>query len=79
MKGWPIMKNKEYSFTIEWEDGSINNNIIKYLKENNISFHNNHFGDLVADLYGIGQYFKFDYEHISGNTYGIKAIETEII
>ena len=70
---------KKYNFTVEWEKGSISDNIIKFLKENNISFHNNHFGTLVADLYGIGQYFKFAYEHISGNTYGITAISTENI
>ena len=70
---------KKYNFTVEWEKGSINDNIIKFLKENNISFHYNHFGTLVADLYGIGQYFKFDYEHINGNTYGITAVETNII
>ena len=70
---------KKYNFTVEWEKGSISDNIIKFLKENNISFHNNYFGTLVADLYGIGQYFKFDYEHISGNTYGITATPTENI
>ena len=70
---------EKYNFTVEWEKGSISDNIIKFLKENNISFHNNHFGTLVADLYGIGQYFKFEYEYINGNTYGITATATENI
>ena len=70
---------KKYNFTVEWKKGSINDNIITFLKENNISFHNNRFGTLVADLYGIGQYFKFEYEHIYGNTYGITAVATENI
>lgn len=66
---------KKYSFVLEWKTGSINDNIIKYLKENGINFYYNHFCDLVADLYGIGQYFKFKHEHISGDMYGIMAIE----
>lgn len=65
------MENKKYSFIIKWENGSINDNIIKYLKENSIDWHYNRFFTLVADLYGIGQYSRFDYEHIKGNTYGI--------
>ena len=70
---------KTYNFTVEWEVGSINDNIIRYLKENSINYHYNHFSTLVADIYKIGQYFKFDYEHINGNTYGITAVETNII
>lgn len=70
---------KKYNFAVKWEKGSINDNIITFLKENNISFHNNRFGTLVADLYGIGQYFKFEYEHINGNTCGITATATENI
>lgn len=65
---------KKYNFTIEWTSGSINDNIIKYLKENNIEYYYNQYFQLVADLYGIGKYFKFDYEKINGNTYGIIAI-----
>ena len=70
---------KKYNFIVEWGKGSINDNIIKFLKENNISFHNNCFGTLVADLYGIGQYFKFEYEQINDNIYGITAVATESI
>ena len=66
---------KKYNFTVEWEKGSINDNIIKFLKENNIDFYYNHYFQLVADLYGTGQYFKFDYEHIEGKTFGIIAKE----
>ena len=67
----------KYSFTVEWKNGSINSCIIKYLKENNIDFHYNKYQQLVADLYGIGKYFKFNYERINGNTYGIIATVTE--
>lgn len=34
-------QNKKYLFTIEWKTGNINDNIIKWLKENNIDFHYN--------------------------------------
>ena len=61
----------KYAFTIEWENGSINNNIVKFLKAKNIDFHYNHFFQLVADVYGIGKYFTFDYEKINGNIFGI--------
>ena len=66
------MKSK-YKFIIKWKSGSINSNIVSYLKENNISFYYNHFGKLVADLYGIGQMFTFDYEEIKENVFGIIA------
>lgn len=70
---------KKYAFTIEWINGSINDNIVKFLKANNIDFYYNRFFQLVADLYYIGKYYKFDYEKISGNTYGIIAKEAEIL
>ena len=60
----------KYAFTIEWTSGSINDNIVKFLKANNIDFYYIH-GQLVADILGLGIYYKFDYEKISGNTYGI--------
>ena len=44
---------EKYAFTIEWKNGSINDNIVKFLKANNIDFHYNHFFQLVADVYGI--------------------------
>ena len=39
-----------YAFTIEWKNGSFNDNIVKFLKANNIDFHYNHFFQLVADV-----------------------------
>lgn len=66
------MKSK-YKFIIKWERGSINSNIVSFLKENNISFCYDHFGRLIADLYGIGQMFSFDYEQIKENVFGIIA------
>lgn len=72
------MDNKKYIFTFEWENGCVNDYIRKYLKENGINYFY-HMQQLVADLYGIGQYFKFDYEHINGDIYGIIATETKNI
>ena len=62
---------KKYAFTIEWTKSSFNNNIVKFLKANNIDFHYNHFFQLVADFYGNGKYFTFDYEQISGDIFGV--------
>ena len=62
---------KKYLFTFEWANGSMNDNIIKWLKQNKISFHYNGCFELVADVYGINQYFKFDYEKINGDLYGV--------
>ena len=66
---------EKYAFTIEWKNGSINDNIVKFLKANNIDFHYNHFFQLVADFYGNGKYFTFDYEKISGDIFGIILME----
>lgn len=62
---------KKYAFTIEWTKSSFNNNIVKFLKSNNIDFHYNHFFQLVADFYGNGKYFTFDYEQINGDIFGV--------
>ena len=71
------MNNKNYIFTFEWVNGCVNDYIRKYLKENGINYFYQH-QEIIADLYGAGEYFKFDYEHISNNTYGIIAIPAEI-
>lgn len=68
---------KQYAFIVEWNSGTINGKIIEHLKRNHIEWHYNHFMQLVANLHG--KYYKFDYEHINANTYGIIAIETEEI
>ena len=62
---------EKYAFTIEWKNGSISDNIVKFLKANNIDFHYNHFFQLVADVYSNGKYFTFDYEKINGDIFGI--------
>lgn len=64
----------KYNFIVDWTSGSINDNIIKYLKDNNIKYYYNQYFILIADIYGIGEYFKFDYEKIHGSAYGITAI-----
>lgn len=63
---------KKYLFTFEWVHGNrcANDYIIEWLKQNNIDFHYKYF-ELVADVYGISQYLKFDYEKISGDLYGV--------
>ena len=66
---------KKYAFTIEWTKSSFNNNIVKFLKANDIDFHYNHFFQLVADFYGNGKYFTFDYEQISGDIFGVTLKE----
>lgn len=69
---------KKYIFTFEWKKGCVNDYIGRFLKENEINYFY-YMQQLVADVYGIGQYFKFDYEHINGNIYGVIAIATENI
>ena len=66
---------KKYAFTIEWTKSSFNNNIVKFLKANSIDYHYNHFFQLVADFYGNGKYFTFDYEQISGDIFGVMLKE----
>ena len=63
---------KKYLFTFEWVHGNrcVNDYIIEWLKQNNIDFHYKYF-ELVADVYGISQYLKFNYEKISGELYGV--------
>ena len=72
------MDNKKYIFTFEWAKGCVNDYIVKYLRENNINYFYQ-YQEIVADLYGNGQYFKFDYEHINGDIFGIIATETKNI
>ena len=64
----------KYNFIVDWTSGSINDNIIKYLKDNDIKYYYNQYFVLFADIYGIGQYFKFVHEKINDSTYGITAI-----
>ncbi len=61
----------KYAFIIEWKNGSINDNIVKYLRKNKIDYHRNHYFQLVADIYHDGNYYTFDYEKINGDLYGI--------
>ena len=64
-------------FTFEWKAGSANDNIIKWLKSKNISFHYDHYFRLVADIYRNGKLYKFDYNHINGDLYGVTIAEAE--
>lgn len=68
---------KQYAFIVEWNNGTINEKIIEHLKQNHIEWHYNHFMRLVANLHKNGKYYKFEYEHIEKNKYGILAMETE--
>lgn len=61
----------KYAFVIEWKNGSINDNIVKYLRKNKIDYHYNHYFQLIADIYNNGNYYTFDYEKINGDLFGI--------
>ena len=71
------MNNKNYIFTFEWVNGCVNDYIRRYLKENGINYFYQH-QEIIADLYETGVHFKFDYEYINSNIYGIIAIPAEI-
>lgn len=62
----------KYLFTFEWVHGNrcVNDYIIEWLKQNKIDFYYKYF-ELVADVYGVSQYLKFDYEKINGDLYGV--------
>lgn len=62
-----------FLFKFNWTDGakSVNDYIIKWLKENKIKFYYNGFSVLMADVYGINLYLAFDYKKINSNTYGV--------
>ena len=45
----------------KWENGSINDNIIKLLRNHNIDYYHTFSGDIMADVYGIGLFKKVEY------------------
>lgn len=53
-----------------WETTK-NGDAINELKNNNIAFEYNHFGELTADFYGIGIFEKVDFEHVQGDVFEI--------
>ena len=61
----------KYAFVIEWKNGSINDNIVKYLRKNKIDYHYNYYFQLIADIHNNGNYYTFDYEKINGDLFGI--------
>lgn len=68
-RGAAEMRKTGLKFT--WEAGTKNSNAIKVLKEKNISFKYDHFGNLTADFYGIGIFEKVDFEQIQSNEFEI--------
>ena len=64
---------KKYLFTFEWADGnkSANDYIIEWCQENRRRFRYNGYYELEADVFGTNDYSKFEYEKISGETYGV--------
>ncbi len=64
---------KKYLLTFKWmhDNKCVNDYIIEWLKQNNIKFYYNKYNSLVADVYGINLYLKFDYEKINGDIYGV--------
>lgn len=66
-----------YLFTFEWEDGnkSANDYIRDWCDENHIRYRYNGYFELVADIYHLNDYSRFEYQKISGNLYGVKIKE----
>lgn len=46
---------------IKWEKGSLNSTAIEKFKEMGIDYHYSHFGELLADPYGVGLYLPVKY------------------
>ena len=63
------MKEKYIIGTFEWKSGSINDNIIKLLKEKAYPWHYNHFFQLEIDLFPA--YYKVQYERIENDTFQV--------
>lgn len=59
--------------TFKWEKGSVNDNIIKVLKANNIDFRYNQYFQLEADFLDIGVYYSVGYER-EGDIFKIKPV-----
>lgn len=64
---------KKYLFTFEWADynKSANDYIIEWCQENRKSFRYNGYFELEADVFGTNDYSRFEFEKISGETYGV--------
>mgnify|MGYP000850154907 CR=1 FL=1 len=63
------MRNTNLSFN--WSTGSRNENAIKVFGKNNIKWEYSHFGELTADFYGIGTFFKVLFEDAGGDIVNI--------
>ncbi len=50
---------------IKWEKGSLNSTAIEKFKEMGINYHYSHFGELLADPYGVGLWLPVRYRKIS--------------
>ena len=66
---------KRTGLFFRWESGSKNSNAIAVLKKKGIRFQYSHFGDLIADFYGLGIWQPVEYAKISGDTFEICAGE----
>lgn len=62
--------NNTILFTFDWLTGSLNDNIIRWLKERNINYRYTLF-ELEADLRGVGEWVRFDFEKLGANTTAI--------
>lgn len=49
--------------SIKWEHGSMNSTAIESFKKMGIDWRYSHFGELLADPYGIGLYLPVRYRH----------------
>ena len=66
-----VKKKCLYVFT--WKSGTINDHIIGFLKSYDISYYFDHYGRLIGDLTGLGDWFSFDYIQLNKNIFGIIA------
>lgn len=62
-----------YLFTFEWTDynKSVNDYIKEWCDENHIRYRYNGYFELEADVFHHNDYSKFEFERISGETYGV--------
>lgn len=67
------MKLTKYLFTFEWTDynKSVNDYIIEWCEEHHIRFRYNGYFRLEADVFRVNDFKTFEFEKISGETYGV--------
>lgn len=67
-----VERNKNM-FKFKWENGSLNDNGTKILRENGISFHYEK-QKLKADIFGIDWYLPVEYKPLGNDWYEIEFV-----